>query len=174
MKFVVLLAMLFSFLFADRDGGPYIDLLYGQASIKPIEDFEFSQDRSKFYGVNGGAFINRNLSVEMEYIDGIGFEEVSNGEFSMKFFDFNTQAHYPFYDEMFDVFAKFGVGYGYKQGSAGFAMVFGGGLAYRINDRFSLKAVYDYFTVGIDTTNNNSADITMKIPAFYAAIEVQF
>ncbi len=163
-----------SVLFADRQGGPYLGVFYAQAKMKPLSGYTLKEDTARTYGGYAGAFINPHLSVEVEYVDSFSFTKEDGKAFSLKLYDVNTQAHYPFYDDMFDVFAKFGVGFAYKGADSGFAMAYGVGGVYRVNRWLSVKGMYEQFSIGIDENNDNSADKTMKVPLLYGAIEVQF
>ncbi len=162
-------------LFGDRDGGPYIGVGYGQGGIEDKEKYYLFETKSaQSFLVYAGAYINRHLSVEIEYIDGLAYR--SGGvEHIFEVIDVNTQAHYAFFENRLDFFAKFGAGQVLEGGKTGFGFVYALGSAYRVDEMFALKVGYDYVDFGIDTVGNDgSADVKVGIGYYFAAFEVQF
>ena len=170
--FLVFVLMAFS-LYASRDGGPYIGGGYGVAKLDVDGYYDLKEDSSNSTKIYAGAYINKNLSVEVEYVGDLAYEVKGRNEFTPNLMDVNTQAHYQFFNEKLDVFAKFGVGEIHYE-DKGFTFVYGGGVSWWINEMFLLKFGFDRFDFGYDKDNDNSADKDFKIDYFYSAFEVQF
>jgi len=173
MKFFVLLFFAITLLWADRSGGPYIGLGYAHSQLKEKGFFDLEDDGDSSLLFVAGAYINPYLSVEIEYTDLLSFKRNNGENVEAKILDVNTQAHYAFFENRLDFFAKFGVGEIYKT-QKGFTFVYGGGAAYRLNDRYALRIGYNYFDFGYDENGDNSSDIDMGINQFYGVFEVQF
>lgn len=178
MKYVLILVLFLSSLYADRDGGPYIGIGYGVSQYDSDGIYDtLKEDTSKSITVYGGAYINKYFSVELGHVnfassEGYILDNKQTLEFSL--FSVSTLVHYPVWDDKLDFYAKFGAGeINYANGS-GFTFVFGIGTAVRFNDYLSLKFAYDKYPFGYDTTSNNSADNEMNINYIYSAIEIQF
>jgi len=172
LKIVVFMLLFVAALFADRDGGPYIGIGYGSATLKDKGYYGLDKESAGGLKLYGGAFINKYLSVGVEYNGDLKFTK-QNREFSPNLMDVYTQAHYPFYDDMFDIYAKFGVGevhYNYK----GFTMVYGIGASWRMSGMFALRIGYDFYDFGIDENLDDSKDRGIYVGYGFGAIEVQF
>ncbi|MEA2091032.1 MAG: outer membrane beta-barrel protein, partial [Campylobacterota bacterium] len=128
----------------------------------------------------GGAYINRHLSVELGYvgfntrnaytvIDDAGKEK----SLSLSSFNVSTLAHYAFFDDILDFYAKFGVGEVSASGvgESGFTMLYGGGIGVRFSDRISVKIAYDRYMIEY---NKERVKHDMRIDYIYSAFEVQF
>jgi len=181
MKIVLSILLFCSVLLADRDGGPYLGLGYGVS--KYDDDSVYKEQKVSdsasllFYG---GAYINRHLSVELGYV---GFNtrnaytviDDTNKEKSLSLSSFNisTLAHYAFFDDILDFYAKFGVGEVSVsgEGESGFTMIYGGGIGVRFNERLSMKIAYDRYMIEY---NKERAKHEMHIDFIYSAFEVQF
>jgi len=170
--FLVFVLMVLS-LYASRDGGPYIGGGYCSSTIDTNGYFEMKEDSSSGYKIYAGAYINNNFSVEFETIRDLTYQTLDE-EYSFILYDINTQAHYQFFNRTIDTFLKFGVGEIDYDKNKGFSFVYGGGIAWWINERFSLKAGYDIYSFGYDENNDNSADKDFNINYFYTSFEVQF
>ncbi len=170
---------LFSFLLftlslmAERNGGPYISVGYGDSYIKDSGYYGLDEESSKGYIVCAGAYINKHLSVEVEYIDALQYHSPQRGNVDFSVIDINTQAHYPLYDDKLDLYVKFGAGE-VNQNSSGFALVYGAGASWRFDERFALRSGYDYVDFGIDQNGDGSSDVKMHIGFYFVALEVQF
>ncbi len=181
MKVVLSILLFCSFLLADRDGGPYIGLGYGLSQYDDDNIYkEQKVDDSKPLTIYGGAYINKNFSVELSYVgfnilDDYKVVDDSDIEQSISFSSLNvsTLVHYAFFDDILDVYGKFGVGEtsASEAGSSGFAMVFGTGVGVRFNDRLSMKIAYDRYFIKY---TKDSVEHDMYIDFIYTALEVQF
>lgn len=163
----------------ERNGGPYLGLNYGVSNYN--DDGFYNQVQEKkigTYSVCGGAYINRNLSVELGYMRSGDFKILDTAtnkkSFNYSAVSVSALAHYPLYDDAWDIFAKFGAGQSYTTmaSSDGSALVVGGGVSYRIDAMFALKMAYDrmMFTYASDTRGKFNMDLQYA----YAGIEVQF
>lgn len=180
MKFIIVFILLVSSLAADRDGGPYIGVGYGTSSYNDGGYYSsFKEDESDAFGFYLGAYINKHLSVEFNYVDFTktgGYEIDNTDKLEFYFKNFSTLAHYAFYDDLWDFYIKVGVGE-LTQGELdieAFSSVIGVGTSIRINEMFSIKVAYDRYSFGYDENNNESADYDMSIDYVYTALEVQF
>jgi len=181
MKIILSILLFCTMLLADRDGGPYIGFGYGLS--KHNDDGVYKEqktDDSTALIVYGGAYINKHLSVELAHVNfnqGNAYEvvdDLSNDlELTFSSLNVSTLAHYAFFDDALDTYAKVGVGQvsSTGAGSTGFTMLFGAGVGYRFNDMFSMKVAYDRYLIDYvkDTT-----DSQMQLDLIYTAIEVQF
>lgn len=172
-RFILFVLLLVGILEAKRGAGPYLGGGYGISSMKDKGYFDLEDDRSKGYMIYGGAYINDYLSVELEYIGGLAYKQKEAKSIDPNLIAVNAQAHYPFYNGMFDIFAKFGAGE-IKLLDNGFTMLYGAGFSYRIDERYAMRVGYDYFDIGVDESGNNSADGHVKIDYSYFSFEVQF
>ena len=167
--------LLFCVAEAKRGAGPYLGGGYGSSTLKDDRHYDLKEDTSNGYVLYAGAYINDYLSVELEYVGGLQYTTQNTKQLDFSFSDVNTQAHYPFsfYNEAFDLYAKFGAGYVSLNGT-GHTLVYGAGASYRVNDRYAVRFGYDYFNFGIDETGNSAADKKIAVEYFFGSIEVQF
>ncbi len=183
MKYLWVLVLMLSSLYADRDGGPYIAIGYGSSQFDDDGLYtSLKNDKTGAASVAFGAYINKHLSVEFNYTDMSAFN-TSNGievddTTNLKLFalDFSTLAHYAFFDDLWDFYAKFGVGEMHQDNSEikGFSFVYGVGTSIRFNEVMSLKFALDRFDFGYDANGDNSQDYAFKIDYIYTALEFQF
>jgi len=181
MRVVLAIVLFCSVLLADRDGGPYVGLGYGISQFNDDGVYkEQSVDDSASLMVYGGAYINKHLSVEIAFVDfNVRNDYIVVDDFDQKqSIDFSTinvstLAHYAFFDDILDFYAKFGVGQMQASavGSNGFTMLYGGGVGVRFSEMFSMKIAYDSYLVEY-TKGLEEED--MKIDFVYTALEVQF
>lgn len=179
MKIVFILLIFFSALMADRDGGPYIGVGYGTSTYDDAALYnaltENSSGAATFYF---GAYMNKHFSVELSYASfdawhfHEGYQTDTNRSLGLGALSVSTLAHYAFFDDSLDFYAKFGVGEMSISGleSKGFTMLYGAGIGYRLNKYMSLKVAYDIYTFSYDQTRRYE----MQIDYMYSAIEVQF
>ncbi len=181
MKIILSILLFCSILMADRDGGPYIGLGYG-VSILDSDDLykgEVEDDSSAlmFYA---GAYINKYLSVEFNYVDfniendyQLINELDTVSSLSFETYNVSTLAHYAFFDDILDFYGKFGVGNISTDGlgSSGFTMLYGGGMGVRFSDMFSMRVAYDRYSVEY---YKGLVEHNMKIDFVYSAFEMQF
>jgi hypothetical protein len=181
MRVVLVFLMLVSYIYADRDGGPYIGFGYGISKFDDDSLYKsIKVDDSTAFTFYAGAYINKHLSVEASYVDLNIKDEYKvvdnlNVEKLVSFtaIDVSTLAHYAFFDDMLDFYAKFGVGRASMsgEGGSGFEMVFGGGMGVRFNDMLSMKIAYDRRVLKYDVVYK---EYNMLVDFAYAAFEVQF
>ena len=161
-------------LFGAERSGPYLGIGYGNTLLNDKDYFGLKKKESPLYAAYAGAYINENLSVEVEYAGGMEYEKISSKKQQFAFLDINTQAHYPFLNDEADVFIKVGTGSVTTKNNSGVAFVFGAGVAYRFMKRYAFKAVYDYLYFGVDTNGDELKDVSMHTHIVYGALEVQF
>ncbi len=184
-KIVVSFLMLCSVVFADRDGGPYIGMGYG-VSLYNDDDLygDFKEDTSDALTLYGGAYINKHLSVELGYVSfdakdyADGYVVDDNKSLGFGVISISTLAHYAFFDDTLDLYARFGVGEMSLSGleKSGFTMQYGLGIGVRINEILSFKVAYDLYRFNYDdeSDTSNIVGYKMDIEYIYSAIEVQF
>lgn len=183
MKIILVMALFFTALLADRDGGPYIGIGYGTSSYSDDSYYtDIKESSSKAMSIYGGAYINEHLSVEVGYAsfgssaDGFLVDNSGTDEsLSFSAFTISTLGHYAFFDDLLDVYARLGVGQmsGSELDNTGFTAQYGVGLGLRINEWLGLKIAYDryQFTYKEPVSSTN---YDMSIDYMYAAVEVQF
>ena len=181
MRIVLVFLMLVSCIYADRDGGPYIGFGYGVSKFDDDGLYKIiKDDDSTAYTAYVGAYINKHLSVEASYVDlNIKDEYLVKDELdiqrmvSFTAIDISTLAHYAFFDDMLDFYAKFGVGRASMSGDdgSGFDMLFGAGMGVRFSEMFSAKIAYDRHLFKYDKVYT---EYDMHIDFTYVAFEVQF
>jgi len=187
MKYILVLFLMFSSVYADRDGGPYIGLGYGLANFDDggkleAENNTLLDNRVKASSLTLGAYMNKYFSVEFNYTDMTAWDTHKGYELedknSLKLFvvDVSTLAHYAFFDDLWDVYGKFGVGEVHQGNKEikGFTFVYGVGTSVRLNEWLSLKLGFDRFSFGYDSNEDKSSNYKMKIDYLYTAIEFQF
>lgn len=180
LKSVLLSSLIFTALHAsqkEREGGPYIGLGYGFSSYNDDGYYSKVDDRNiASYNLYAGAYINKYLSVELDYMRSGDFkvEDTSKDSFNYSSVTINALAHYPVLYGNLDFYAKFGAGQSYVNisGSDGAALVIGGGMSYRINEIFALKVGYDMYSFNYDSDARGGFD--MDVQYAFAAVEVQF
>ena len=187
MKYILLFLLFYTTLFADRDGGPYLGFGYGISQFNDDKFYnnikENSSESATFYA---GAYINKHLSVELSYVSfdakGLGDSFLVNKDSSLdqtiNFYatTISTLAHYPILNDKLDLYARFGAG---EMGSNiasdnGFTLVYGVGIAYRLNKTVETKFAYDSYHFDFDINEDKSSDYKMVLDYLYIAIEVQF
>lgn len=183
MKIILIMALFFSALLADRDGGPYIGLGYGTSSYDDDNYYtDIKESNSKAASIYGGAYINKHLSVEVGYANfgssSDGFLVDNSGtdnSLSFSAFTVSTLGHYAFFDDVLDVYARAGVGQmsSSELDMSNFTAQFGAGIGIRINEWLSVKVAYDIYKFTYeDPVSSTGHD--MSIDYMYAAVEVQF
>jgi len=175
-KIIVILVMLSVVAFANRDGGPYIGVGYGNSSISDDDNyFHIKDDSDTGYKIYAGAYMNKYFSVELSYLSDMTYTDINGTALEFGFIDVNVQAHYPFYYDKFDLYGKFGVGKVRHDGE-GFGYIFGAGISLRFDEVFSGKIGYDYMNFGVDTIEDkyDTADKHLGIHYLFIAVEVQF
>jgi len=181
LKKILVVLLLVTSLFADRDGGPYIGVGYGSSKYNDDGLYDdIKSNTSASATIYGGAYINKYFSVELGYASfdawkkKEGYEIDENKKVKCSSATVSVLAHYAFFDDMLDFYAKGGVGKMDMSGisSSGFDMVYGGGIGFRLNEWFGIKAAYDRYD--FEYKNKEDKKYKMKIDYVYAAIEVQF
>jgi len=181
MRLILVFLMLVGVAFADREGGPYIGVGYGLSKYNSDDLYEdLKTDTSKALTIYGGAYINKYFSVEIDYTSfdswhqNKGYEVDDDKSLSYSITTVNTMAHYPFFDNILDTYAKFGVGQIDMSGisSGGFVMSFGGGIGVRLTDSFSMKIACERYTFEYKASSGTNHD--MHIDYLYSGMEFQF
>lgn len=181
MKIILSILLFCSFLLADRDGGPYIGFGYGVSEFDDGGIYkEVNEKKSDMMVFYVGAYINKYLSVELAQVDftsGNSYEAISstNTKSSLTFSSLNvsTLAHYAFFDDSLDFYAKFGAGSmdANGVGTTGATIIYGGGIGYRLGSMLSIKAAYDTYVIDYQ---KDTTELTMNISIIYIGIEYQF
>ena len=181
MKIVLAILMFVGVLLADRDGGPYIGVGYGVSKYDSNSVFKIDKENeSGAFTFYAGAYINKHLSVEFNYLD-FNIEDSysvvdyrdTNQKVSFTTYNVSTLAHYAFFNDILDFYAKFGVGNMSSKGinANDFTMLYGGGVGLRFSEMFSMKVAYDRYMVDY---NQGIIDKRMNLDFIYTAFEVQF
>jgi len=130
-----------------------------------------------------GAYINSNLSVEIDYTDmgtfiGYNASETKLQE-SFSAVGIAAVAHYPVYHDRIDLYAKFGAAEmkweeatpGMKRSDRAGALVYGVGSGYRISDAWMLRAGYERYDF---ERTDGARTYEWAIDYLYGAVEVAF
>jgi hypothetical protein len=181
MKIILMLLMFVGVVFGDRDGGPYIGVGYGVSKYNDDGLYgSINSDSSASATIYGGAYINKHLSVELGYAsfdawdkkEGYEIDELTKVSYSAA--TVSVLAHYAFFDDILDFYAKGGVGQIDASGisASGFTIVYGGGIGVRFSDLLGMKVAYDRYT--FEYKDPASGNYDMYIDFMYGALEVQF
>jgi len=170
-------------LLAAERSGPYLEAGAGLGSYNDdgrrasLENTSVSQ-----YRFGAGAFINRHLSVSLDYAKFGAFDgTTASGELSRDAFEIlsaDVTGHLPFFNDTVDLFARFGAGQlfwdqshpGRKSSSAG-ALVYGIGVGVRARPWLTFNAGYDFYQFGMD---DNGTSYEMGLGSIYLGVQVQF
>ncbi len=181
MKILLSILLLCTILLADRDGGPYIGLGYGVSNYDDNNLYEEQKvDDAIGIALYGGAYINRHLSVEVGYVDFnikddfiVIDDETKEKMLTFSSLNVSTLAHYAFFDDILDFYAKFGVGSMSVSGAGGssFTMLYGGGVGVRFSTMLSMKVAFDRYLIEY---KSGVSEQEMYIDYIYVAFEVQF
>ena len=184
MKIFIAFLLVCAVAFGDRDGGPYLGIGYGVSKYNDDGLYEkLKKDESNALKIYAGAYINKYLSVALGYVSfdafgtDSGYEDDAKKSLVASVLSVSTLAHYPFFDDTLDVYAKFGVGELAVSAlsSNGFTFVVGAGVGYRFDEKYSLKIAYDMCSFNYEERDQNSiTSYDMHIGYLYNAIEVQF
>ena len=181
---IILACMLFfGMLHADRDGGPYIGIGHGLSVFN--DDALFPDQEAKANPtaiIYAGAYINKHLSVELNYtsFNAFGLNEgyrVEDQKYtSGQAVGVSTLAHYAFFDDQLDFYARFGVADVSLSefGSGGFSFLVGAGTSWRVNQWFALRFAYEQYQFDYDADNNSQVDRHFSVDYIYTAMEFQF
>ncbi|WP_345971055.1 MULTISPECIES: outer membrane beta-barrel protein [Sulfurimonas] len=167
---------------ADRSG-PYLEAGAGLGSYNDDgRRATISTETVPQYRFGAGAFINRHLSVSLQYAQFGDFEgKTGAGETSREAFKVlsaDVTGHYPIFNETVDIFARFGAGELYwdqsrperKSSSAG-TLVYGIGVGIRALSWLTVNAGYDFYQFGMD---ENGTSYEMNLGSAYIGLQVQF
>lgn len=188
---MLILSIFSTFLYAERSG-PYFGLGYGLGDLD--DDGSYSEQgftqviehEAQSPYLYAGAFINENLSVELDYLafEDVIAEDAAGKEIqdSVTIISVVAVAHYPVLDDQLDLFGRFGAGQvlGKEGGDVDrdyneAALLFGAGLGYRPTKRLTFKIGYDRFSYDkISTISDDAQKSSTVIDFFYGALEVQF
>ncbi len=181
MKMILVFLMLVSVAFAGRDGGPYIGVGYGSSKYNDDGLYtNIKSDKSSSATIYGGAYINKYFSVELGYASfdawqkNDGYKVNNTKIISFSATTVSALAHYAFFDDMLDFYAKGGVGQVDASGlsSSGFTITYGGGVGIRFNDWLGMKVAYDRYT--FEYKDSTTGNYDMYIDFMYGALEFQF
>lgn len=168
-------------LFADRDGGPYIGVGYGSSKYNDDGLYtSLKSDKSNAATIYGGAYINKYFSVELGYSsfdawqNSKGYEIDNTQSLSYSATTVSVLAHYAFFDDVLDFYAKGGVGEVVTSGisAGGFTITYGGGVGVRFTDWLGMKVAYDRYAFEYKDIATGHHD--MYIDFIYGALEFQF
>jgi opacity protein-like surface antigen len=174
-KIIFIFLLFLTTLYADRNGGPYVGIGYTYTTYTEQEKYYDVQENSdESFKIELGAFINKYLSVALEYDAKNRFKKQDSSTISFSMIHINTQAHYQFYNDKIDIFGKFGAGEVDSDADTGFGLVYGAGISYRINQRYEIVLGYDYVDVGVDINNDDSSDFKIDLGVSYISFRVQF
>lgn len=174
-KIAILLIFLGSALWAQ----PYIDLGYGISNYS--DNNYYKQVKSTNVGafnISLGAYINKYLAVEIEYLKTGTFDtqkvDGSSSSFNYSAITVNTAAHYYVYKNRIDLHVKFGMGQSSTSLSSndGSAILYGLGTSYILSARYSLGVNYN-----IDTFSHNSSQrgsFSMNIQYVSMDVKIKF
>ncbi|MDY0116978.1 MAG: porin family protein [Sulfurimonadaceae bacterium] len=174
-RLIIIVLTLCSVAVADRDGGPYLGFGYGMSQFGKNDVYtNLKEDRANSYSIYAGAAINKHLAVELARTSLGAYKLENSDELKATIISLATVAQYPFYKDMFSVYAKAGVGHIKLNTLAdtGFTFLLGGGVSYRYNEYLGVKIGYEYYP--FDYEDADEASHSMKIEYVYGAIEVQF
>ncbi len=180
MKYILVLVLMLSCVSADREGGPYVGVGYGQQKYSDDGLYTtLKEDKSESLSFYAGAYMNKYFSVEINYVDVSPYTAVLNSnEIKLDLYAVTVASviHYPFYDDMFDTYIKFGVGdlRERKANAKGFTFVYGLGGSFRVSELLSLKVAYEVYPFGYDINGDNISDYNQNIKYLYSALEFQF
>jgi len=181
LKIFLVFLILTGVVFADRNGGPYIGIGYGDSTYNDDGLYaNVKSDKSASAVVYAGAYINKHLSVELDYASfdawqkEVGYRIDDTKEISYSAITANVLAHYAFFDDILDFYARGGVGQIDTSGisASGFTIVYGGGIELRVNEWFGIRTAYDRHAFQYKDTADKAYD--MYIDFIYGAIEFQF
>ena len=175
MKFILILAIFLTMLWADRDGGPYVGVGYGVSKYNSDGLYEeLKSDTSASTTIYVGAYINKYFSVELGHANFGSWEVDDSSSVSYSALSVSTLVHYAFFDDILDFYAKFGVGEINVSGisAGGFTFTYGGGVGVRFNEWLSMKVAYDRYT--FEQSDSLTGNYNMNIDYLYSALEFQF
>ena len=184
MRIVTVILLLSAVLFAQRSG-PYIGVGYGVGFYDSDDrlKYEESDITNSTLRFTLGAYINENFSVEMDYThydEFYGSYDGADVKESFSIIGVCALAHYPFYDDMFDIYGKIGAGqlfwnesHGRSNADSTGAYIFGGGLGYRYDEAIMIKIGYDLVSFGLDDKYREKG-YDMLLEYFYTAFEYKF
>lgn len=170
-------------LFAADRSGPYLGAGAGigiyddSGRLADIESRNVPQLR-----VSAGAFINKHLSVALEYGQFQAFKgKTSDGLSTLEYFKTLTAdvfGHYPVMDDRLDLYAKFGAGEIYwdetgamEHSSSAATLLYGVGVGLRPWTRLTFNLGYDFYQFGMD---DGTKTYNMYLGSAYLELQVQF
>lgn len=148
---------------------PYVDLGYGAANYSDGGYYKsVANTNVGAYNVSLGAYINRYLAVELEYLKTGTFStkkiDGSSSSFSYAALTINTAAHYYVYKNRIDMHIKFGMGQAYTSLSAsnGSAILYGFGAGYIFSPRYSMGLTYNIDTFNYQSSQRGNFSMNMQ------------
>ena len=182
MRYFILLLLAVSLFSAERSG-PYLGLGYGIGLLEDDGYYVAEKPESRtLLRAYGGAYLNENFSVELDYTHFNAFEgeHALYGKLEEQFTLLTASAavHYPVLDDTLDLFAKFGAGEvtwnesgAADRSDSAAALLYGVGCSIRFMEVMSFKIGVDLAQFSLDDANQN---YDMLLQYGYGALEVQF
>jgi len=181
-KYLWIILAAASLLAAERSG-PFLGAGMGVSNFHDDGRLAEVQSRDAAqYRLSAGAFINKYFSVSLDYGHFESFEGVTKaGEKSredFKVLSAGVTAHYPVFDDRFDLFASFGAGQIFweqyrpaRVSSSAGTLLYGAGVGVRAMSRLTFNVGYQYYQFGLD---DSSGSYEMGIGSAYLECQVQF
>jgi opacity protein-like surface antigen len=170
-------------LFAAERSGPYLGAGMGIGTYDDGGRLAHVDSRNvPQYRVSAGAFINKHLSVALDYGQFEAFEgRTEGGEDAaqhFKMFTADVTGHYPVSNDRVDLYAKFGAGQIFwdETGASGRSsnagtLVYGVGVGLRPWQRLTFNLGYDFYQFGMD---DSTGSYNMSLGSAYLEFQVQF
>ncbi len=185
MKALIMTLVLCAALLHAERAGPYVAAAYGKGvydSNGRLESLR-QDDIKNSMRLTLGAYINENLSVEVDYTLYETFKAVYNQEHVREHFALIGACavpHYPLYNDTIDLFGRIGAGQinwdetgDHTNRSDAGAYVLGAGVGYRMLSTLMFKVGYELNLFEMQDTNTGISH-DMRLDYYYAGIEVTF
>jgi opacity protein-like surface antigen len=170
-------------LIAAERSGPYLSAGMGAGTYNDDGRLASVESRNVAqYRIGAGAFINKNLSVALDYGQFDGFkgttQQGGSAEEYFKILSADVYGHYPLFDDQVDMYAKFGAGQIFwnetaatPHSSTAASLVFGAGVGVRPLPWLTFNVGYDFYQFGMD---DNTSSYNMSLGSAYIELQVQF
>lgn len=176
MRIAFILLFFVSFVYADRDGGPYVGVGYSYCEYGDDGFYKQMDEKSAAsWMLYAGAVINKHLSVEFAYHDFGSYKTEGLNSEKIKAYSISTLGHYPVFNERLDLFVKFGVGELNMQSASqsGFSYVYGVGTSYRFTKKIASRIALERFAYKYEQSKEQQM-YNMNVDTLYVTVEVQF
>lgn len=179
---IALLLLAAATLIAAERTGPYLSAGMGLSNYDDDSRLTALDSRNvASYRLGAGAFINSNFAVALEYTQFDAFEgSMTGGAVSERFKAFcaDVLLHYPFKEERFDLFAKFGAGQIFwnetgaaQHDNSAATLLYGVGIGARPLPWLTVNVGYDIHHFGMES---NVSSYEMHLGSAYIECQVQF